>query len=56
MLSQVPCVGFSIGVERVLSILEAKAKVVSKHDVLVAGYDNVPPSYSSSTRLAQWVL
>ena len=25
--SQVPCVGFSIGVERVLSILESKAKV-----------------------------
>ena len=27
--SQVPCVGFSIGVERVQSILEAKAKVRS---------------------------
>ena len=28
--SQVPCVGFSIGVERVLSIMESKAKVTTK--------------------------
>ena len=49
--SQVPCVGFSIGVERVLSILESKAKVTTNENQLHVLYFAL---FLLKSRLAVW--